>query len=185
MAIEDNISFKHFERGHDWVSLTVPQTLKDVSTYMKPLYAEMSQGKPFGHSSSRAEQRVKYFKFYSEAKLFLKFSWQPVMRRFDVCFKNLAQTDKPGARNPNKQCEKARTIPGRFIPSLWPEHARSSHSTRLCSAAMSPEENQTSALCCVTLKHLCCPPARSAFLPVCSWTHRLCEHTHEACKGCW
>ncbi|TNN74146.1 hypothetical protein EYF80_015591 [Liparis tanakae] len=89
---------------------------------MKPVYAETSQGKPFGHSSSRAEQRVKYFKFYSEAKLFLKFSWQPVMRRFDVCFKNLAQTDKPGARNPNKQCEKPSAIPGRFIPSLWPEH---------------------------------------------------------------
>lgn len=77
----------------------------------------MSQGKAFGSSFSQAQQRVKYFKFYSEAKLFLKFSWQPaslVIRRFDVCFKNLAQTDKLWARNPNKQSEKPRAIPGKL-----------------------------------------------------------------------
>lgn len=77
----------------------------------------MSQGNPFGYSSSQAEQRVKHFKFYCEAKLFLKFSWQPaslVIRRFDVCFKNLAQTGKLWARNPNKQSEKPRTIPGKL-----------------------------------------------------------------------
>lgn len=99
------------------ISLRVQQTLKDLTIYIKPLYSKMSQGKPFGWSSSQAQQRVKHFKFDSEAKLFLKFSWQPaslVIRRFDVCFKNLAQTDKLRARNPNKQSEKPRTILGKL-----------------------------------------------------------------------
>lgn len=90
-------TFPKKKRGHNIISLTVQQAPKDLSLYMKPLYSEMNRGKPFGYSSSQAQQRVKYFKFYSEAKLFLKFSWQPaslVIRRFDVCFKNLAQTDK-------------------------------------------------------------------------------------------
>lgn len=64
----------------------------------------MSQGKSSDYSL--VHQRVKNLKFYCEAKLFLKFSWQPaslVIHQFDVCFKNLAQTDKLWARNPNKQ----------------------------------------------------------------------------------
>lgn len=77
----------------------------------------MSKGKPFGYSSSQSQRRVKYFKFYSEAKAFLKFSWQTaslVNRPFDVCFKNLAQADKLWAWNPNKQLEKRRSILGMF-----------------------------------------------------------------------
>lgn len=58
----------------------------------------MSQENPFNYSTDlQSQQRVKHFKFYCEAQLFMKFSWQQaslVIRRFDVCFKNLAQTHK-------------------------------------------------------------------------------------------
>lgn len=117
--LNERKQYRHFlkKRSHNIISQRVQQTLKDLSIYIKPLYSEMSQGKPFGCSSCQAQHRVKHFKFYSEAKLFLKFSWQPaslVIHRFDVCFKNLAQTDKLWARNPNKQSEKPRTILGKW-----------------------------------------------------------------------
>lgn len=74
-----------------WYIPRVQQKLKDLSIHIKSL--------PFDYGSSQVQvqQRVKHFKFCSQAKLFLKFSWQPaplVIRRFDVCFKNLAHTDK-------------------------------------------------------------------------------------------
>lgn len=108
---------KNKKNGRKITSPRVQQTPKDTAIYIKPLHSETSEGKAFGCSSSRAQQRVKHFKFYSEAKLFLKFSWQPaslIIRRFDVCFKNLAQTDRLRARNPNKQSEKPRTILGKL-----------------------------------------------------------------------
>lgn len=104
----------------------------------------MSQGKTFGCSSSQAQQRVKHFKFFSKAKLFLKFSWQPaslVIHPFDVCFKNLAQTHTLRARNPNKQCEKPRNTHGKLslnhhsgINGKW------SLSVCLCHSDTVPEE---------------------------------------------
>lgn len=123
------------KRGHNIISLRVHWRIS------------YSEEKAFGYSSSQAQQRVKYFKFYSEAKLFLKFSWLPaslVIRRFDVCFKNLAQTDKLRARNPNKQSEKPRNHPWqvKFIPSLWPKHVRWSPSVHCWATVVLTEENK-------------------------------------------
>lgn len=115
-------------RGYDIISMRGHWRIS-FSIYIKPLYSEMSQGKLYGCSSSQAQQRVKHFKFDSEAKLFLKFSWQPaslVIHPFDVCFKNLAQTHKLWARNPNKQSEKPWTTHGKLSlyhhsgPNMFP-----------------------------------------------------------------
>lgn len=84
--------------------------------YIKSLHRNESK-KACLATAPLARQRIKHFIFYCEAKLFLKFNWQPaslVIRRFDVCFKNLAQTATLWARNPNKQCEKPRCIPGKL-----------------------------------------------------------------------
>lgn len=135
--MREKTTFPKIKRGYIIISLTVQQTPKDLSIYIKPLYWEMSQGKPFGSSSSQAQQRVKYFKFYSEAKPFLKFSWQPVVRRFDVCFKNLAQTDKVSQESKQTVWEtKNHPWQVKFIPSLWPRRLSWSLLVQLCASVI-------------------------------------------------